>query len=60
VESVIISLVRLVHIVNLDNCKVAIITEITKGETSSGLDTQFLNLLLRDLEGNGYAEEVAI
>jgi hypothetical protein len=53
-------LVRAVYIVNSENRKVAVVTEVAEGDASGGLDADFVNGGLGDIEADGHGEEVAI
>ena len=53
-------LVRLVNILYRDNGQISVITEIPKSDPGTNLDTDLLNVCLREVKGNGYREEVAI
>lgn len=52
-------LVRLVDVINSDNGKVTIISEVTQSNPGTRLETQLVNLLLRDVESDGDREEDA-
>lgn len=54
------SLVWLVHILDCDDSQIAVISEVAKGDASTGLDTQFANGLFRHVKADGHAEEVSI
>ncbi len=54
------SLVRLVHIFHLDDGQVPVIAKVSKRDPSARLDSQFVDALLRRIEADGHAEEVAI
>lgn len=53
-------LVRLVDVVNGQNRKVAIISQIAQGHSLTSLQTQLLDGLFRQIEGDGHTEEDAI
>lgn len=53
-------LVGLVNILDSDDGQVAVVTEVTEGDTSTSLDSELLNLLLGDIKGNGDGEEGSV
>lgn len=53
-------LVWSVNIVNGDDGKVAVVTEVTEGDSGTSLDTKLLNGLLGDVKSNWHGEKVAI
>lgn len=53
-------LVGLVDILDGDDGQVAVVTEVTESDTGTGLNSELLNLLLGDIEGNGDGEEGSI
>ena len=55
-----LAFVRLVHIVNGDDGKVAIVPKVSKCQSRTRLDLEGVNTLLRDVERDGYAKESAI
>lgn len=54
------SLVGTVDVVNGQDCQVAVITEITEGDSGAGLQFVIVDNLLGDVEGNGHGKDVAI
>lgn len=54
------SLVWFVDIVDGDDGEIAVVTEVTKSNSSAGLDVQFIDLLLVHVQSNWHAEKVAI
>lgn len=55
-----ISLVWSVDIIDCDNSKVVVVTEIAESDASTGLQAKGIDLLLGDVEGDGDREEVSI
>ena len=53
-------LIWLVDIVNCDDGKILVVTEVSKCDSCSTLQTQLFDLFLGHVQGNGHAEEVAI
>lgn len=53
-------LVRTVDIVNGQNGQVPVISEVTQGDTRTGLEVIIGDGLLGDIEGDGHGEEVSI
>lgn len=53
-------LVRAVDVVDGDDGQVAVISEVTEGDTGTGLGLDLVNRLLRDIEADGHGEKVAI
>lgn len=53
-------LVRLVDVVDRDNGQMAVVTEITKSDAATRYDTDLVDLLLGDIEGNGHGEQGAV
>lgn len=54
------SLVGTVDIINGQDSQVPVVTEVTQGNASAGLEVVVGDGLLGDIEGNGHREEVAI
>lgn len=54
------SLVRAVDIINGQNSKVAVVTEIAQCDTRSSLQAKVFNGFARGIESNGHGEKVAI
>lgn len=53
-------LVRLVDVLDGDDSKVVLITEVTESDTSTRLDSHLLNVLLGDVEVDWHREEVSV
>lgn len=53
-------LVGSVDILNSEDSEVSVVTEISEGDSGTGLDSKSLNVLLIDVEVDGHGEEVAI
>lgn len=53
-------LVGLVDVIDGDDGQVAVITEIAESNPGSGLDTDAVYRLLREIEGDGHGEEGTI
>ena len=54
------SLVRFVDILHRDDGQITIIAKISKGDSGSRCDAQFLDALGRNVQADGHAEQVAI
>lgn len=54
------SLVGAVDIVNGEDSQVAVVTEVTQGNTGTSLKLQGIDLLLGDIEGDRHGENIAI
>ncbi len=54
-----ILLVWLVHILDSQDGKVPVVAEVAQGHAGTGLDSQFIDRLLREVESDGHAEEDA-
>jgi Fe2+ transport system protein FeoA len=55
-----VDLVRSVNILNGQDGKVSVVTEIAEGDASAGLDTKLVDLGLANIEVDGHGEESAI
>lgn len=53
-------LVRTVDVVNGQDSKVPVISEVAQGNARTGLEVVAADGLLRDIEGDGHGEEVSI
>ena len=53
-------LVRPVHVLDGDDGEIAVVSEVAQGHTCAGLDAGLVDCLLRDVEGDGDGEEVAV
>lgn len=54
------SLVGLVDILDGHDGEVAVVTEVAEDNASTGLHTDLVNGLLRDIEGDGHGEDIAV
>lgn len=54
------SLVGAVDVVNCKNSKVAVVTEVTQGDTGARLKAGLFNDCLGSIQSNGHREEVAV
>lgn len=53
-------LVGSVDILNSEDSEVSVVTEISEGDSGTGLDSQLLDVLLINVEVDGHGKEVAI
>lgn len=54
------SLVGAVNVIDSKNSQVTVVTEITEGDASTGLELLLVDNLLASIEGNGHGEHIAI
>lgn len=54
------SLVRLVDILDGQDREVAVVAEIAEDDASTRLHADLVNGLLRDIEGDGHGEDIAV